>query len=77
MSFLLKPLFQKNDDKHRSHNKANALGSKIQQRTNDSADRSACNPVCMIQKCNKEIKPSAVNIFGDFCGIIYGKSFIA
>ena len=56
MLFLLQPLLQKYYDKHRRHNKIKSLSVERNERTEDSADGCAGNPIALVKKRNGKIK---------------------
>ena len=57
--------------------KIQSLCTEVNQRTEDASQSGAGYPVNVIIQGYKKHEPASIHIFRDFCGIVYGKTFIA
>lgn len=77
MALFFHPLFHKDYHKHGCHDKIQSLCTEVNQRTEDASQSGAGYPVNVIIQGYKKHEPASIHIFRDFCGIVYGKTFIA
>ena len=63
---FLHPLLHKNHNEHSRHNEIQPRRVKMDKTAEQTADRRAADPIKLIEKGHKEIKPAPVNVFRDF-----------
>ena len=74
---FLHPLLHKNHNEHSRHNEIQPRRVKMDKTAEQTADRRAADPIKLIEKGHKEIKPAPVNVFRDFGSIIDAECFVA
>src|SRR5699024_8765238 len=75
--FLFQPLFQENYHKHGGHDKVKSLCVEMYQRSEDTSQRRAEEPVKMVQQRHKKHEPASVHVVRYISGIVDGKTFVA
>ena len=77
MALFLEPLLHEDDNEHGGHDKIQSLGIEADQAAQHAAQGGAARPVELIEQCDEEVEPAAVDTLGNLGGVVNAEGLIA